>query len=199
MANVCYTKYHVVGNNNEIKRLYEALEKSKIREDSNDVYLEDFVKSLGVNYDDIEVDMRYEINDFEMDENGLWIIAIYAWDENPGFIEFLETHFNGIKVYFLATEPSCGYFMTNDTKGAHFSERYYLEIDDKDSSYDTIKNMVEVVEESLGYEVAPTYYSIKDELEKAFEKGAILSYQLKKYDGFDVVNDVDENPICTLF
>ena len=133
MANWCSTSYTIVGEKSDIMKIYNALKCHSVKDKSDDNWEGNILHTLGVSYDDIEKRcMRGFISDYQLfdkniyDDAQLQIYCDEAWTRTD-FAEMLGSLFPEISVYWIAEEPGCDYFLTNDDGGNFYQERYWVD------------------------------------------------------------------------
>lgn len=98
------------------------------------------------------------------------MLTIYqstAWCEQEGVREIIEKTYPSIKVYYREEEPGCEVYCTNDSSGAYFPDRYYLDAPCDESEYfETIEDAAKYISELIGVEVKPNKKAIDAALEE---------------------------------
>lgn len=153
MPNWAYTQYRVVGDREQLCRLYDIMnelentpEPGLHESDFGSSWLGNLVIKLGGKHEDIYC--RGFWCNLCFDDEALSFDIESAWSELSETRKFIEKHFPGIKLYFQCEEPGNCVYETNDAHGKYFTERYYLGIEKKESLYfDTLKSLIKVVEE----------------------------------------------------
>lgn len=138
MANWCSTSYRIVGNPNDIKKIYDAIENPDHIEYSSKSWEGNVLSALGYDVNNRGGNLRGFIEDYvlydEENAEGESMLSVYceeAWSITS-FSDKLCELFPDIAIYWSAEEPGCEVFMTNDWSGKYFPERYYVEVDTED-------------------------------------------------------------------
>ena len=127
MPNWCDTCYKCVGDLKEVRSLHKVLKYMNKRKTSilkngfGKMWLGNLVHKLGGNWEELRC--RGEIIDYYLDGNA----------------------YPSIKVYYMEQESGCGVFTTNDTSGAYFPERYFLETNEDWEYFETIEQVAEYI------------------------------------------------------
>lgn len=149
MPNWCDTCYKCVGDPKEVRSLHKVLKYMNKRKTSilkngfGKMWLGNLVHKLGGNWEELRC--RGEIIDYYLDGNVLTINQNTAWCEQEGVREIIQKAYPSIKVYYMEQESECGVFATNDTSGAYFPERYFLETNEDWEYFETIEQVAEYV------------------------------------------------------
>lgn len=174
MANECFTQVRILGDKEEISKVYEMLHSL---EDSGKNWLGDIVDALGGNHDEVycrgdfeSVDLISE-TEIGLDERSAWRPMVEVWNYLKGIYD--------VEVYWIAEEGGCGYYATNDAEGKVFSERYEVYLGDSTEYFDT---MEEVLEYANG--LFKTSGLTEDLLMKII-KGSDHEYRLNEYEVAD--------------
>ena len=149
MPNWCDTCYKCVGDLKEVRSLHKVLKYMNKRKTSilkngfGKMWLGNLVHKLGGNWEELRC--RGEIIDYYLDGNVLTINQNTAWCEQEGVREIIQKAYPSIKVYYMEQESGCGVFTTNDTSGAYFPERYFLETNEDWEYFESIEQVAEYV------------------------------------------------------
>ena len=149
MPNWCDTCYKCVGDPKEVRSLHKVLKYMNKRKTSilkngfGKMWLGNLVHKLGGNWEELRC--RGEIIDYYLDGNVLTINQNTAWCEQEGVREIIQKAYPSIKVYYMEQESGCGVFTTNDTSGASFPERYFLETNADWEYFESIEQVAEYV------------------------------------------------------
>lgn len=110
-----------------------------------------------------EIRCRGEIfSDYEREGNIVTMITEQAWTEQESFRHFVESKFEGMKMYYLCDESNEGIYCSNDADGKFFHNEYWLDFNDKDPEYfDSIEDAAKFVGNLVGREVKPTTEDIE--------------------------------------
>lgn len=130
MANWCSTSYVVVGNEKEVRNFYQRLKKilnnsEALKSDFGNSWLGNILDNFGFSPEDIYC--RGYITDFgfgvNKDDKGLNLSfgTETAWAPmNEVFDKIFKEHYPSLKYYYIAEEPGCELYETNDAKGLYF-------------------------------------------------------------------------------
>ena len=129
MANWASTSYRIEGKREDLQEVYDlyiALEKGK-RDTYNGKtdkgWEGNIVWALGGDLD--KYYLRGFIEPCELSDDLLSIEAEEAWGASD-FRHFLESHYEGMKVYYIVEEGGCEVYATIDAEGRYFSYRYMV-------------------------------------------------------------------------
>ena len=133
MPNWCMTSYTIVGKASDVKRINDALKNHPVKEDSAKNWQGNILNALGVSYDDVDKhSMRgflYE-HDYigETGDGDAQLKMLYeeAWCRTD-FADVLQEVFPDISIYWMAEEPGCELYQTNDSDGNFYPDRYYVD------------------------------------------------------------------------
>lgn len=131
MPNWCYTSYVAVGEESEIRALYDNMVALKEMSDSlvdngfGKTWLGNLVTRLGGDWN--KVRCRGSYDNVEIEGNELRFTTESAWCEPYETIDFIKGVYPNIQFYYMAEEPGMRYFVTNDASGMYFQERYCFE------------------------------------------------------------------------
>lgn len=130
MANWASTSYCIEGQQCDLREIFNLCKnfieckRKPMKENADCEWEGNIVMAL-----DMDVEKYYLrgfIQTCELDGDVLRIEAEEAW----GLTEFrqaLESHYDGLKVYFIVEEPGMEIFATNDAECTYFTERYWDE------------------------------------------------------------------------
>lgn len=130
MPNWCTTSYTAIGDKKELQELHDKMqelagyETALVPNDFGPTWLGCLVTALGGDWKEIYCRGYYWEPDLEDDR--LRFMTETAWGEPTETIAFLEEKFPNIRFFFLAEEPGMEYFVTNDSEGVAYDERYYI-------------------------------------------------------------------------
>lgn len=173
MPNWCDTTYVCEGDEKEIKALKKVLDAnnrrktSRVENDFGTMWIGNIIDQLGYNWE--EYSCRGEITGYDLDDDILFIYQSTAWCEQEGFREVIQKKFPSIHVFFQAQEPSRGLYVTNDSTGEYFPEKYVLDGMDVWEFFGSIDGAAEFVKDIVGHDVPAEYSAIKDALEAYVE------------------------------
>lgn len=153
MPNWAYTQYRVVGDKEQLCRLYDIMNKLENmpepglhESDFGASWLGNLVIKLDGKHEDVYC--RGYWSNLNIEDEYLTFDVESAWGELYETRKFIEKQFPDIKIYFQCEESGNCVFETNDALGRFFTERYYLGIENEESLYfDTLESLIKVVEE----------------------------------------------------
>lgn len=169
MPNWCDTTYKCVGGSNEVKELYNVLERinnSKKKEHLNilgSIFLDELITGLGYDYEKYPYPCRGRITSYEYDNEILTIYQETAWCEQEGARRAIEEKFPSIKVYYLDEESGNDYYQTNDKSGDFFPDKYFLDGEDICEYFEDLDSLRDFLKEKYNIET-------KDDINDVFEK-----------------------------
>lgn len=123
MANLCSTSYVIEGQKEVLQKIYVAVNETKCNAWEGEILL-----NLGYTLKELEkYKLRgsiYYLEDFDGDVIRLqceeaWVVSDFSM--------LLEKKFD-VKVYYMAEEPGCEYYVTNDDNGIYFPERVFVDV-----------------------------------------------------------------------
>ena len=133
MPNWCMTSYTIVGEKSDVQKIHEEIENHPVKEGSSESWQGNILNALGVSYDALE---NRDVRGFLYDEDYLGDIGDgqaqlrvnfeEAWSRTE-FAEVLRQVFPDISIYWVAEEPGCDIYQTNDAEGNFYPERYYVD------------------------------------------------------------------------
>lgn len=129
MPNWCDTTYRCVGDKENVKKLYDAAMKSfnppaNWKSLSNEGWLGYIVMELGGDYKNVYCrGWLYQEPQLSEDGETVTICANTAWTETNEFREFICNTLK-LDVYYVAMEPGCDYYMTNDPE---YDGKYFVD------------------------------------------------------------------------
>lgn len=161
MPNWCMTTYKLVGDKEEIADLYKKLEALQtihtahyfeccecykenkpmpetppelIESTYIYLFLGSIIKCFGGDYK--EVRCSGAMNFIELlEDNVIKLDAETEWRDMPEVWDLVVSKYKTIKYYFIAEEHGHEYYISNDTTGEYFREKYYVYQKDGDSDY----------------------------------------------------------------
>ena len=122
MPNWCDTTYKAVGTKEQVKKFYDLATKawegrSEKHPNAREGWLGTFVDILGGPEEAYArgwmLDEPYMRDDFE-DYAECTIYCETAWSEPEQWRHFIEEKIDGLKIFYVAIEPGCGVYMSND-------------------------------------------------------------------------------------
>ena len=133
MPNWCDTTYRAVGTKEQVKQFYDLAtrawkENSEKHPTASKGWLGSFVDFLD-GPDDVYargwmLDEPYLRDDFEDDYAECTIYCDTAWNEPEQWRHFMEFKIDGLKIYYVAIEPGCEIYATNDDA---YEGKYYVD------------------------------------------------------------------------
>lgn len=130
MANWASTCYYIEGQQCDLREIFNLCKdfmdckRQPMKETAYNEWEGNVIMALGM---DVE---KYYLRGFiqacELDGDVLRIDAEEAWSLTD-FKNALESHYDGLKVYFFVEEPGMEVFATNDAEGCYFTERYWVD------------------------------------------------------------------------
>jgi hypothetical protein len=128
------------GNKEEIKDLYdklkslEEMEKPLVENDFGKNWLGCVVALFGGDWE--KINCRGSFGFLELlDKNTIQIQTETAWKDIPEVWDFVLGNYESIAYYFRTEEPGVGYYVTNDSKGKYFPERFIVDQFDEATEY----------------------------------------------------------------
>lgn len=169
MANSCMVTYKCVGDEKDIASFHDVLKKMQdkkreIKIQRGWVYapvpLCELVRELGGDANGLKC--RGEVTSYCLDEDGgLEIDQETAWCEQEDVRHLIEKVYESMKVYYVAEEPGCDVYLTNDEEGRFFPYRYFLDSAQGNEEYfETIEDAAKYVSNIVGSEVEPTFEAV---------------------------------------
>lgn len=130
MANWCSTFYAIEGGQDALEKIYDASINTLKKSESDGSYTWEGNILINLGYNEKELngyDLRGFLYDSPLLENGvLRLQCEEAWTIT-NFKTLIEELFSDVVVYFMAEEPGCDYYVTNDESGKYFDERFYVD------------------------------------------------------------------------
>jgi len=153
MPNWCDTTYKAVGTKEQVKKFYDLAMSSWNKTDNNQGWLGHFVTELGGNWEQVYCrgwmrDQPYLNND----GTECTIFCYTAWGEPNQWREFIQSQIDGLFLYYVAIEPGCGVYCSNDD---YYADKYYVDyaIEQPDSPYMTEDELLEFMSNELGVDL----------------------------------------------
>lgn len=158
MPNWCYTTYTVVGEEKEVEALFglmeklENMKKSLVDNGFGSNWLGNLVHSLGGDWQ--KVYCRGTWSNLDISGDTLYFDTESAWADPYEVVDFLKEKFPSLEFYYSAEEPGMRYYVTNDSTGSYYPERFYfatpLHDDERYYSKDEAKKFIEDVGNYIG-------------------------------------------------
>lgn len=129
MANWASTSYRIEGKQEDLQQIYDLFiafdkgEKKTWDEKTSEEWEGNIVWALGG--DITKYYLRGFIQTCELENGLLSIEAEEAWGASD-FRKFLESHYEGMRVYYIVEEEGCEVYATNDTEGKYFNYRFLV-------------------------------------------------------------------------
>lgn len=167
MANLCCSSYTFVGDEKEIKELYELMkgleneEAPLAKSDYGQHWLGNLVVALGGKWSDIWC--RGTWTDLTIGKGILTFMTETAWSPANELMDFICRKYPSMEYFFYAEESGCLLYETNDIEGRFYPDRYVVNICTVEGEYYTEyflsdKSAFDWVEEMTGHRPC----SIKD-------------------------------------
>lgn len=174
MPNWCEVAYRIEGDKQTLKKIMKAAKNHKVRENSSEDWLGNVLDALKIDFSKYSYMRGFLLEPPLWDEDTLIINTDEAWSRTD-FAEALEDNLP-VTVYWIAEEPGCEIYETNDSDGKYFTEKYLVEycldgnieseyFDDEASAYKFI--------ESFG---CKTTEDIDKYNEENYDKGNYISF-----------------------
>jgi len=181
MANWCNTDYRVLGNRDDIEKLYGILERLEGKNEPGtfrhfgSLWLGNIIKELGG--DPGKVYCRGQVTSFAYDrEKELLLVEVEsAWREQSEAREFIQSRLPGIQVYWISEEPGEFIYEKHDRlENPFWPENFIFEfcgggIREERMFFETLDQAAEYISNFIGKELKPS----KDEIDKALEEYAL--------------------------
>lgn len=172
MPNWCDTTYYAVGDERELKTLYELMteisemENPRVENGFGSYWLGCLVDALGEDWH--KVGCRGTFYDVDLNDGELSFVTDTAWAPCDDVIDLLRRKFPSLDFYYYAEEQGCGVYITNDNTGEYFPDRYLVSLNTEDNDY--CEEYFETLEDAYAW--------ISDGLEKPITNAE----ELKAYD-----------------
>lgn len=129
MANWASTSYRIEGKQDDLLQIYNlfiAFDKGE-RKPWNEKTSEDWEGNIvwALGGDITKYYLRGFIQTCELENGLLSIEAEEAWGASD-FRKFLESHYEGMRVFYIVEEEGCEVYATNDTEGKYFNYRFMV-------------------------------------------------------------------------
>lgn len=139
MPNWCTTNYVFYGDQGSIKDITQKLEyldslkTPLVLNGFGKLWCGCLVNLLGGDWN--EVGCRGEIEQYELNDCSLHMVVTSAWTELVEWRMFIKSKYPKIDIVYLAEEPGCEIYETNDVGGLYFPEQYILDSTEDDIRY----------------------------------------------------------------
>ena len=159
MPNWCFTNYVIEGDKEEIADLMQKLESLEQR----DIPLVE--NGFGKNWlGCVIVLFAGDWNDFDCRGNFMELERLgdttlrfdteTAWSEMSDVWKFVCGKYKSLKYCFLAEEPGCCYYATNDTDRKYFPDRFFVEQGDMERQcHESEQSLFRDISERTGVEI----------------------------------------------
>lgn len=133
MPNWCYTNYKVIGDEKQLKELFNAIDildkmdRPFVENGFGNLWLGCLVTYLGGDWE--KVACRGEITSYDKYSDSLSIATETAWAECHEVRKFLEEKFPKLEFYYISEESGMCEYYTNDKSGEVFRTRYRVDLE----------------------------------------------------------------------
>lgn len=188
MPNWATSCYKVMGNHQEVERLYHTMRELESMPEPG--LLEN---GFGSNWcgnlvaklegDPNKVYCRGSWTYLSFSDGILTIDIESAWDELNELRAFLEEKFSNIKVWYQCEEPGNCIYTTNDPTGEYFPDRYYLwdELDMDSEYYSSLDALLSAVEKKTGSKHLGTLNAAKKAMKSYSQRHNNSSYDIQEF------------------
>lgn len=142
MPNWCSTAYSFLGDKKEIKALYhimknlESMKEPLVKNGFGSNWLGCLVTALKGDWEKIRCRGCWENLELIGDEQ-LNFSTESAWCPCDETMDLICEKFPSLSYYYIAEEPGCGIYETNDSTGEFFPDRFTIDICSPDEDYYT--------------------------------------------------------------
>lgn len=157
MANWCYTSYVIDGKRKEVQSLFSKMNNLENRKrplvgnDFGKTWLGCLVTKLGGDWQ--KVYCRGSWSDLDWNGAILRFNTETAWGPMDEVFRFIKKQYPSLEIYWQAEEDGNGVFITNDTEGRYFRDRYRIEYDLDYEYFTTFEGVCTYVSGIIGKEV----------------------------------------------
>ena len=157
MANTCFTAYVIDGKRKEVQSLFSKMnyleKRKKPLEDSSfgNTWLGNLVIKLGGNWR--KVYCRGAWSDLDWNGSILRFNTETAWGPMNEVFKLIKSIYPSLEIYYQAEEDGNGVFITNDTDGHYFKDRFRIEYDCQFEYFTTVEGACTYVSGIVGKEV----------------------------------------------
>ena len=183
--------YVAVGDKQQLKELHSIMDELECMKEPlhpngfGTTWMGNLVIKLGGDWN--KVYCRGSWDDLIFDGQQIIFHVESAWGELNEVRELIEQHFPDIKLYYQSEEPGMAIYITNDSNGDYFPEKYFMWIEDDDSEYyQTLEALAKEVENITGSKHLTTFDSCKKAIASFSKKHHNCCYTLEE---FSVVED----------
>lgn len=159
MPNWCNTDYCILGSKKELSDLNKKMEKLENRKKSlvkngfGNTWLGNLVKSLGGDWEKVYCRGQWMNREYNKEKNTLNFTTETAWREMDEWRKFIESCYTTIRILYVAEEPGCGIYQTNDLDGVFFKDKYILDYSEDVEYFENIDQAVEFIENLIGIKI----------------------------------------------
>ena len=187
MPNWCFSSYVIEGRKKELQSLHskmkrlEKRKKSLVENGFGKTWLGNLATRLGGDWQ--EVYCRGSWSDLDWNGAILRFNTETAWGPMTEVFNFIKSIYPSLEIYYMAEENGNGVFITNDTEGRFFSDRYYLDSDGPvdDHYFETIEELAQVISEIVGHPVGESFEECEKALDDHMEKNPDEWYSLHEF------------------
>ena len=157
MANTCFTAYVIDGKRKEVQSLFSKmnnLEKRKKPLEGSDygkTWLGNLVIKLGGDWR--KVYCRGAWSDLEWNGSILRFNTETAWGPMYEVFKLIKSIYPSLEIFYQAEEDGMGVFITNDSEGRYFRDRFRIETDCDYEYFTTIEGVCSYISGIIGKEV----------------------------------------------
>lgn len=157
MPNWCYTSYVIDGKRKEVQSLFSKMNNLENRKrplvgnDFGKTWLGCLVTKLGGDWQ--EVYCRGSWSDLDWNGAILRFNTETAWGPMNEVFKLIKETYPSLEIYYQAEEDGNGVFITNDTEGRYFRDRYRIEYDCQFEYFTTVEGACTYVSGIVGKEV----------------------------------------------
>lgn len=138
MADWATTNYVIEGSDEDLKKISNAIKNHQKSENASDNWEGDILKALDISFGEKTYTRGFLWPDtLEEGDGCISFMAEEAWGVTD-FAGELKKAMPNISIFWCSEEPNNGYYATNDSKGRHFTERFFAEVcinDEPQSEY----------------------------------------------------------------
>jgi hypothetical protein len=145
MANTCVTCYHIEGDKQDLKEIYDLFQNTR-----HEKWLGNVINKLGKNPDDYDCAGEWAYID---NENDVYIVTESKWVESNDVFNLIKEKYPSVEIYWQAEELGCDYFCTNDMLGKYFTDHWVLCSNNYDMEYyakDEAERLLKDIENMFG-------------------------------------------------
>lgn len=176
MANNAFCTYICEGAHEEIKQVFDILQKTAPK--SNEYYwIGEVVNKLGM--DAATCNCSGEILSFTLKNGLLHIHQRTRRDEQKGLREAIQKRFPSIKIYYSCMDYQGGVYCTNSFE--HFPTRYILYASGEYIPFESIQELANYTSKLVGYHVEATKTSICEALNQ-YDQDEYAHYEVTMID-----------------